>query len=105
MTAAATTHASVATARQECRMGCRNPGWQRHYDELGRLVRLRNVQHDRGDVRRCEHGTIWFCEGRWARNGYAVSGYWTQLSPVWNFLRYRRAARVLAKANAGRVLA
>lgn len=89
------TAASIATTRQECRMGCRNPAWQRDHDSRGRLVRLRNVQHDRGDVRRCEHGTVWFCEGRWARNGYLVSGYWTQLHPVLNYLSHRRAVRVL----------
>lgn len=85
---------------RECEAGCRQAPMIKTF-EYGHLRRLTPVPHERGDVRLCSHGTIWYCEGQYGAGSFRYSGVWSILSPVWNPIKYRRAVWKLSTVTAG----
>lgn len=80
-------NANILSVRQQCDRGCSTTYW-RLYGTV-----------DRGDVRRCQHGRLWYATGG-GRQGmfYSVLDAWEPLSWYWTPILWMRARRVLQEA-------
>lgn len=73
--------ANIRTPRQRCLRGCATTHWE-HYPA------------STDDVRRCEHGRIWWCP---PQSPYCTIARWESLSRFWTPIKYRRAVRAISQ--------
>jgi hypothetical protein len=48
-----------------------------------------------GDVRRCEHGSVWLWEEEFQNRYWCFMDRWRRLHPFWNRRQYRQAVAAL----------
>lgn len=74
--------ANIRTSRERCSRECSRTHWDR-------------TPSSDDDVRRCEHGRIWWCTPN--QSPFSTIRRWEPLSRFWTPIKYRRAVRALSR--------